>query len=343
MGSPDTQPEDAGIGDKVAHHVFIPALVPESSVAFATIQTVAEVRLPIIDERRPENDASEAELLPPDSAQHSSSSQPSSSSSSSLQASPAVSYSSDQPDLADNISLSSTELISKHVNSSSSEEARPKGSAVHGKGPCQAKTLPNAPSQGSPRCREREGNRYEGLKLARQRYQQEKAARQQQTQPIKGSRVSSKVEHREDTLPVALTLPQSKPASSIETPPFPIPKPMVRLPGQQSVMPHSKQPSTRGGDARGSSMPFGSRRVNYQRPFSRPFNSRPYPANSTGRYNAPDWTTWQDLTVKIHDLPATATTRDLYRCFSRQGNIVRIELYENTRGERDGKASVKFK
>lgn len=331
MGSPEAQPNDSATGDKAVDHAFIPALVPESVDTSATFQKVAEVRLPVVDERRPGKDASEAELLPPDSNQHSSSSQPSSSSSTSLQPSPAVSCSSDQPDDADSIPVSSTELVPKHLNSSSPEAAHPKDSALHRKAPREVRLFSKAPSQRSPRGHKREDNRNEGLELARQRYQQEKAARQQPTQQSQGSHKSSKAEHREDTPPVALTLRQSKPASSTKDPPLPRHKPVARLPGQPSVISHSMQSSARGGNARGL------------RPVSRPFNGRPYPSHSTSRYNYPDWTTWQELTVKIYNLPPTATTRDVYRCFSRQGNIVRIELYENTRGERDGNASVKFR
>lgn len=340
MALPETQPNDAATGYKAVDHSSIPALVPESIDATATTQTVAEVRLPVVDERLSGKDANEAELLPPDSNQHSSSSQPSSSSSTPLQASPAISIPSDQPDLPGNISLPSTELIPNHINSSSPEAAHTKDGPLHIEAHREVRLFSEAPS---PRRRKREANRNEGLKLARQRYQQEKAARQQQTQKFQGCNKSSKARHREDVPPVALTLRQSRPASSIETPPFPRHKPMVRLSGQPSVISHSMQSSARGGNARGSAMPFASGSGNYQRPTSRPFNAQPYPSKCTSRYNAPAWTSWQELTVRIHGLPATATTRDIYRCFSKQGKIVQIELFENTRGERDGNAIVKFR
>jgi len=339
MESPQAQPIDTGPGDRADDHGIVSTLVPEFARALTSIRKVAEVRLPVWDERRPGKDTSEqenVELLPPDSDQHS---HHSSSSSASLHASPAVSSSPDQPDPADNISLSSIELNSKDANSSSPEKGPSKDSAFRGKAHHDVKASFKAPSPRSARRREREYTQNEGLKLARQRYQQEKDARHQQ---VEESHESSKAGHREAP-PVPLTLCQSKPASSIQNPPFPARKPVVKLPGQPSVMSHSIQSSVGGGISRGSSMPFSPGNGNYRRPISRPFNGRSYPSKSTSRYNAPDWTSWQELTVKIYGLPATSTTRDLYRCFSRQGNITGIELYENTRGVRDGKASVKFK
>ena len=56
-----------------------------------------------------------------------------------------------------------------------------------------------------------------------------------------------------------------------------------------------------------------------------------------------EWTFWQELSVKISDLPASTTTRDLWRCFSGQGTINLIEFFENQRGQREGNAVVKFR
>ncbi len=338
MGSPEPHSEDAGAGE-VVHDAFIPAMTSTDDV-FALDQEVVEVRLPVVDERRPGKDASVAELLLPDPNQHSSSLQLSSSSSSSLRASPAVSFSSDQPGYADNISLSSNEVNHQDVNSSSSEEAHPKKSALCSKAPHGVTQDSEAQSQRSPRRRGPEDHRNEGLKLARRRYQPGKATRPQEPQKIQAIHDPSEAKQREDTLPIALTPRQPKPISSVEILPFPLHKPVVKLPGQPSVMSYFMQSSAKSGSARGSPIPFRSGGGNYQRPISRPVNGRPY---STAHHNAPDWTTWQDLTVRIHGLPATTTTRDLYRCFSRQGTIVRIELFENTRGERDGNASVIFR
>ena len=56
-----------------------------------------------------------------------------------------------------------------------------------------------------------------------------------------------------------------------------------------------------------------------------------------------DWTRWVELGLRISGLPSSTTTRDLYRCFSKEGSIVLIELYENTRSEREGTACVRFR
>ena len=66
-------------------------------------------------------------------------------------------------------------------------------------------------------------------------------------------------------------------------------------------------------------------------------------SSSYNHINQAEWTTWQELSIKISDLPASTTTRDLWRCFNGQGNIIKIELYENQRGQRDGKATVRFR
>ena len=67
------------------------------------------------------------------------------------------------------------------------------------------------------------------------------------------------------------------------------------------------------------------------------------PAFSFSRRLEDDWTKWVELGLKISGLPPSTTTRDLYRCFSKEGNIVLIELYENTRSEREGTACVRFR
>ena len=67
------------------------------------------------------------------------------------------------------------------------------------------------------------------------------------------------------------------------------------------------------------------------------------PALGFGHRAQNDWTKWVELGLKISGLPPSTTTRDLYQCFSKEGNIVLIELYENTRSEREGTACVRFR
>ena len=85
---------------------------------------------------------------------------------------------------------------------------------------------------------------------------------------------------------------------------------------------------------------------NYKQSRSSPRHSQDHvmrPAfRSSGRLED-DWTKWVELGLKISGLPPSTTTRDLYRWFSKEGNIVFIELYENTRSQREGTACVRFR
>ena len=72
-------------------------------------------------------------------------------------------------------------------------------------------------------------------------------------------------------------------------------------------------------------------------------NNAMRPASGFTRRVQDDWTKWVELGLRISGLPPSTTTRDLYRCFSKEGNIVLIELYENTRSEREGTACVRFR
>ena len=55
------------------------------------------------------------------------------------------------------------------------------------------------------------------------------------------------------------------------------------------------------------------------------------------------WATWPELGVKISKLPPGTTTRDLWMCFSQEGTIMSIDLYEDRRGLRDGKGCIRFR
>ena len=85
---------------------------------------------------------------------------------------------------------------------------------------------------------------------------------------------------------------------------------------------------------------------NFKHSHSRPRHNQDHvmrPAFRSSRRLEDDWTKWVELGLKISGLPPSTTTRDLYRCFSKEGNIVLIELYENTRSEREGTACVRFR
>ena len=83
-----------------------------------------------------------------------------------------------------------------------------------------------------------------------------------------------------------------------------------------------------------------------RRPFrgARPRSDHAFNSASTPTHRLPDdWTQWVELGLRISRLPASTTTSDLYQCFRTRGNVVFIELYENTRNERQGTACVRFR
>ena len=90
------------------------------------------------------------------------------------------------------------------------------------------------------------------------------------------------------------------------------------------------------------------RRINvFQRPPPQP---APQPARATMQQipsgpvmrRPDDWTHWLELSVKLTGLPPNVTTRDIWRCLSREGSILTIELYEDNRGNREGRGRVRF-
>ena len=77
----------------------------------------------------------------------------------------------------------------------------------------------------------------------------------------------------------------------------------------------------------------------------RQFNNLTRPATHAGNYHRNDqmpWRTWQEVTVRVDDLPRETTTRDLYLCFSKEGTLISIDILENPRGERRGRAFIRF-
>lgn len=55
-----------------------------------------------------------------------------------------------------------------------------------------------------------------------------------------------------------------------------------------------------------------------------------------------DWTTWNELSVRLFGLPPNISTRDLWKSLSKEGSIAIIELYEDSRGNRDGRGVIRF-
>ena len=56
-----------------------------------------------------------------------------------------------------------------------------------------------------------------------------------------------------------------------------------------------------------------------------------------------DWTTWDEVRVKVYGLTPVITTQDLWQAFSGKGFLFKIELFEDSRGARDGKAQLWFR
>ena len=56
-----------------------------------------------------------------------------------------------------------------------------------------------------------------------------------------------------------------------------------------------------------------------------------------------DWTTWNELSVRLLGLMPSISTRDLWKSLSNEGTIAVIELYEDSKGNRDGKGVVRFR
>lgn len=52
------------------------------------------------------------------------------------------------------------------------------------------------------------------------------------------------------------------------------------------------------------------------------------------------WRNWAEVTVKINGLPPDAQTIDVFHMCKDEGNIIRINLFEDRRGERTGDAEV---
>ena len=56
-----------------------------------------------------------------------------------------------------------------------------------------------------------------------------------------------------------------------------------------------------------------------------------------------DWTTRPELRIRILGLPSDITTYTLWTSFSRHGAVSQIEIFEDSRGLRDGSARITFR
>ena len=204
--------------------------------------------------------------------------------------------------------------------------------------------------------------RNEGIKAAKLRYQQKKLATQQAAEAA--HKASGGVLQANIATSSELGSPPSRmdSFSSTSSARKAGPQPVVRLPQQPSFASHRMESnSSNPSSSFVSQHPLPNKRVNavpnpllsygrsnnnsYRRSPPQKFHGQ-YSSNQAGGYrcsNHNDWTQWVELSVKIFDLPPVTTTRDLYKGFSQEGNVVVIQLYENSRGERDGTAVVRFR
>lgn len=77
------------------------------------------------------------------------------------------------------------------------------------------------------------------------------------------------------------------------------------------------------------------RRSNNQR---RQYESRGRPSLN----HADNWTTWTEISLKLCGLPDQIETLDVYHLLHEEGNISRIDLLEDNRGNKTGEAFVDF-
>jgi hypothetical protein len=55
------------------------------------------------------------------------------------------------------------------------------------------------------------------------------------------------------------------------------------------------------------------------------------------------WKSWNSLAVDLLNVPKEVNTHDVYDAFSKEGNIMYIDLWENSKGEPDSKGRVRFR
>lgn len=62
-----------------------------------------------------------------------------------------------------------------------------------------------------------------------------------------------------------------------------------------------------------------------------------------GKRRENDWTTWDEVNIKVYGLNPSVETVDLWKRFSREGSVTMIKIFEDSKGNRNGKASIRFR
>ena len=55
------------------------------------------------------------------------------------------------------------------------------------------------------------------------------------------------------------------------------------------------------------------------------------------------WKSWDTLAVDLLNVPKEVNTHDLYDAFAKEGNIMYIDLWENSKGEPDSRGRIRFR
>lgn len=199
--------------------------------------------------------------------------------------------------------------------------------------------------QPSRRSRGRGDPRNTAMRQAKLRYEQEKLAIEQQDQQEPVDRIDVVSENSPHGFGRA-----SPVANMTRTQP-------INLSSQQCLVQQPARNASTGGRFQPLENPSrlyglrpakGRNRNVYPRPLTsahRPnsaHHSQQQPNDSIVRRQG-GWCSWIELRVKIFGLPATVTTLDLWQCFSKEGTIDAIEIFENSQGAREGKASVRYR
>ena len=304
-----------------------------------------EVRLPAVDGRRPPNQGARSVKTvnaQSESTSHSSFASRASSPLSSLRGSRTLLSSSGQSTVRDSLPFSYldthyTSSVSPRLNQQriSDEESE---SPVYKNNffPGQASIHQCASLTGTlPRSSKFHGERAPRNKItvaAKLELKQEEATKQ----PA-GQRDKEEYQRSGAGPPMNPSTPrQSKHITKITTP-LTDEKPAVKLPQQHQMSSPNMKPVERPNQGHSQSALDYRRDSTLLQSLHRPSNASCFASSQA------EWKTWQELTVKISDLPVSATTRDLWRCFSGEGTITMIEFYENQRGQREGRASIRFR
>lgn len=203
----------------------------------------------------------------------------------------------------------------------------------------------------------------EGIKAARQRFLQEKAANQRESRIAQQSlKTLDKGYHTTGMPPLspALNVHRSESSTSPRSGDSTSCSLASHVAGCQAVIevPQRLLTTARQMPMNGRSNVTHNTSSSYGRSSGAPKHSSGRPQNGSnylsnagngnatygnGRTDRDDWTSWVELSVKVFDLPTTISTRDLWKAFSREGSVKSIELYEDARGVRQGRASIRFR